>query len=189
MELKSLQQFYLAGGTALALQLGHRSSVDIDLFTSTDFNQTELDVILNDQFPSQFQKTGSNSVMYFCFLNDVKVDFINNRVPLQFPIVASDGIRLATVKDIAPLKMKAIFQRGSKKDFIDFYVLLQHFTLEELLLLFYQQFPTIDAGQLLLSLNYFDDAENDVMPKLYFDESWAEIKSFINRIVLDYLKH
>jgi len=189
MGLGFLNDFYLVGGTALALQLGHRNSVDIDLFTHNDFDVDRLSNDLATHFGDAFQQTGSNKIMLFCFINNVKVDFVNNRTQLQFPLQHIEDIILADVKDIAPLKMKAIFGRGSKKDFIDLYVLLQEFEVEELLNLFKTKFPFIDIGQLLISMHYFGDAENDVLPKLYIDASWQEMKSFISKKIIAYLKN
>ncbi len=188
MAVPFLKDFYLVGGTGLALLLGHRNSVDIDMFTHLSHVPNELSEKLTDYFGERYQKTGSNNSMLFCFINDVKVDFVNNKTPLLFPLHTFDEIRIAEVKDIAPLKMNAIFGRGSKKDFIDLYVLLNIFEIDELIELFKKKFPSVDIGQLLINMYYFGDAETDGMPKLYKNANWEQIKRSISQKIIAYLK-
>lgn len=188
MEVPFLQEFYLVGGTGLALQIGHRNSIDIDLFTFKDYSPENLADSLSEYFGEAFQRTNNNKSMLFCYINNVKVDFVNNHTPLKYPINFIEGIRIADIKDIAPLKMKAIFGRGSKKDFIDLYVLLKQFEVEPLIDLFKAKFPSYDIGQLLMSMYYFGDAEKDAMPKLYINTDWEKIKTFIAQKIIAYLK-
>jgi len=183
-----LNDFYLVGGTGLALQIGHRNSIDIDLFTHLDYSPETLTEELTDFFSDAFQKTGNNKSMLFSYINDVKVDFVNNKTPLLYPLNVIEGIRIADIKDIAPLKLKAIFGRGSKKDFVDLYALLQQFEVDELIHLFKQKFPSLEVGQLLISMYYFGDAEQDAMPKLYINVNWEEIKNYIAEKIMGYLK-
>ncbi len=138
MTLNELSQFYLVGGTALALLYGHRNSVDIDLFTFHDFDTGSLQEILLNEF-QDIQITGDKKIMLFAYINEVKVDFVNNKTTLLYPVAEMDGIRLADVKDIAALKLKAIFQRGSKKD-SRIICLLKHYKIEELLSFFFSCF-------------------------------------------------
>lgn len=126
--------------------------------------------------------------MLFCYINDVKVDFVNNKIPLQFPVDNFDAIRIADVRDIAPLKMNAIFGWGSKKDFIDLYMLLKQFEVGELIEFFKKQFPSVDIGQLLISMYYYGYAELDAIPKLYINTNWEEIKKYISQKIIAYLK-
>lgn len=188
MSAPFLKDFYLVGGTGLALLLGHRNSVDIDMFTHLPYVPDELSQELTDYFGERYQKTGSNKSMLFCYINDVKVDFVNNKIPLLFPVHSFDDTRIADVRDIAPLKMNAIFGRGSKKDFIDLYVLLNQFEVGELIELFKKQFPSVDIGQLLISMYYYGDAESGAQPKLYIDTTWEEIKKSISQKIIAYLK-
>ena len=187
MALNELSQFYLVGGTALALLYGHRNSVDIDLFTFRDFDTESLQKILLDKFQNT-QITGDRKIMLFAYINDIKVDFVNNKTTLIYPVNEMDGIRFADVKDIAALKLKAIFQRGSKKDFTDLYVLLKHYKIEELLNFFSTAFPGIDVGQLLLSMQYFGDAEETLMPELHIKTDWNNIKKEVAQKVIRYIK-
>jgi len=187
MTIDEISQFYLVGGTALALLYGHRNSVDIDLFTSRDFDSTFIHEILLNKFEN-IRITGDRKIMLFAYINDIKVDFVNNKTTLLYPVVEMDGIRFADIKDIAALKLKAIFQRGSKKDFTDLYVLLKHYKIEELLNFFSTVFPGIDVGQLLLSMQYFGDAEETLMPELHIKTDWANIKKEVAQKVIRYIK-
>lgn len=100
--------------------------------------------------------------------------------------VCEDGLILASPKDIAALKINAIEGRGSRKDFIDVYLLLQHYSLEELLKYYSQKYPNYSIFRALLSLTYFDDAENEAMPKMFIPDSWDEIKNHIADVVRKY---
>jgi predicted nucleotidyltransferase component of viral defense system len=186
MQIDIVDPFYLVGGTALALLYGHRDSVDIDLFTHHDFSVERIEQVLLSEFDN-VQINGTNKIMLFCMINDVKVDFVNHGVKPRFAIQTIDGIRLLNAKDIAAFKLKAIFQRGSKKDFCDLYTLLHHFSLQELIDYCLTTFPQINIGQLLLSLQYFTDAEETQLPKLYINATWPQIKTFIQQQVTAYI--
>lgn len=188
MEQPFLDEFYLVGGTALALQIGHRTSVDIDLFTHINYSPLDLNDELIETFGNIYQKTSNNRSMLFSYLNDIKVDFVNNKTPLLYPLIIEENIRMADIRDIATLKMNAIYGRGSKKDFIDLYVLLEKFSVEELVELFHKKFPNVAIGQLLISMYYFGNAEQDAMPKLFISTNWEKIKKIIASKILDYLK-
>jgi len=146
-----------------------------------------LQKILLDKFQNT-QISGDRKIMLFAYINDIKVDFVNNKTILIYPVNEMDGIRFADVKDIAALKLKAIFQRGSKKDFTDLYVLLKHYKVEELLNFFSKAFPGIDVGQLLLSMQYFGDAEETLMPELHIKTDWNNIKKEVAQKVIRYIK-
>lgn len=188
MEQSFLAEFYLVGGTALALQIGHRTSVDIDLFTHINYSPLDLNDELIEAFGNLYQKTSSNRSMLFSYLNEIKVDFVNNKTPLLYPLIIEENIRMADIRDIATLKMNAIYGRGSKKDFIDLYVLLEKFSVEELVELFHKKFPNVAIGQLLISMYYFGNAEQDAMPKLFISTNWEKIKKTVASKMLDYLK-
>lgn len=117
MALPALASFYLVGGTALALQLGHRKSLDLDLFTQKAFDNAALLDLLAAQFDIRVEADESN--MLITTLEGIKVDFIKMGYPILFPAQTTEGIRMLDLRDIAPMKLKAIAQRGSKKDFFD----------------------------------------------------------------------
>lgn len=188
MQLSYLKDFHLVGGTGLALQLGHRKSIDIDLFTYKDFDSAGLSQKLASDFGDNFIQRDAKSVMLFCFVNEVKTDFVNTRVPLLFEPQLEEEIRLADIRDIAILKLQAILKRGSKKDFIDLFVLLQNFSIEDLFGWFSKKYPSVEVAQLLISMTYFEDAEDEVMPELYIQTTWNAIKKFIRNKVNDFIK-
>ena len=121
-----LKDFYLAGGTALALQLGHRKSIDLDFFSQKYPSQEQLIQALNKYQPVIAQQaTGTLDV----FIDEVKVSFFDYKYTLLEDTYLYKQVRLASTLDIACMKIAAISQRGTKKDFVDLYVLLQKYTL------------------------------------------------------------
>ncbi|MEK9151396.1 MAG: nucleotidyl transferase AbiEii/AbiGii toxin family protein [Patescibacteria group bacterium] len=171
-----IEDFYLVGGTALALHLGHRESIDLDFFSAQDFSLEKLKkaVVVLGRYRLTNEEAGTLDGM----LDDVKLTFIRYEYPLLFPLVDFGGVRLADERDIACMKIDAVSSRGSKKDFIDIYFLLEKYTLSELLSFFEQKYSSIEYNRLhlLKSLAYFDDAEEDVMPKMLKDVSWGAVK-------------
>ena len=158
MSINQIDQFYLVGGTALALQLGHRFSVDLDLFTPQPFDKTGLLDMLNETFDIMVESEGTS--MLITNINSIKVDFVKMSYPILFPPIIEEGVRMLDIKDIAPMKLKAVTQRGSKKDFYDIYYLLDHLSIDEILGLFKEKFKQHEVFHVIKSLSYFDDAEN-----------------------------
>lgn len=179
MAMPPLEPFYLVGGTALALQLGHRISVDLDLFTSQPFDKTELWSVLTQAFDEVTLESEGGS-MLITNINQVKVDFVKMSYPILFPALETEGVRMLDIRDIAPMKLKAIAQRGSKKDFYDIFFLLDLLPLEEMLHVFRDKFRQQEVFHIVKSLTYFDDAENYANP-LVFDQSvtWSSVKDKI----------
>lgn len=113
-------RFYLAGGTALALQIGHRMSVDLDYFLPADFNTQELKQHITDSFPSCSAKIlFEEKNTLWCTINDVKVSFITRKDILLKPTRDEDVFRLASVEDITVMKLNAICNRDEFKDYFD----------------------------------------------------------------------
>jgi predicted nucleotidyltransferase component of viral defense system len=183
MCLPQLEHFYLVGGTALALQMGHRESVDLDLFSPELFDKSELVDMLNGLF-EDLRIESEGATMLVTTINSVKVDFVKMSYPLLFPPVVTEGVRMLTLKDIAPMKLKAVTQRGSKKDFFDIYFLLEQMPVEEMLHLFKEKFKQHEIFHVVKSLAYFEDAENYADPRV-FDSSvtWNKVKSTIRKAV------
>ena len=120
-------------------------------------------------------------------IDGVKIDFVNySRYPWIDDPVIEDGILLASPKDIAAMKVNAIIGRGSRKDFVDIYYLLQHFTLDEILSFYQQKYSNASLFRALLSLTYFNDAELQYMPEMLEDVGWDEMKQTILKAVKDY---
>ena len=177
-----LQDCRLVGGTSLALQFGHRSSVDLDMFGDVpDDNQALLDIL--ERFGTVRGQKTSKYIKSFV-VDAIKVDFVNySRYPWIDDAVVEDGLRLASPKDIAAMKTYAVQNRGSKKDFIDMYFLLQHFTLEEILGFYSQKYPNYSMFRTRMSLTYFEDAENQECPKMWVDVDWKTVKESISKAV------
>ena len=174
----------LVGGTALALQYGHRNSIDLDFFGQLDDDAEEVKAILRKHGKLSVIKESRNIKIYL--LNNIKVDFVNyNYSWIDAPIL-EDELRLASPKDIAAMKINAIEGRGTKKDFIDIYFLLQHYTLHEILTFYQQKYPENSIFRALMSLSYFEDAETQIMPVMYVPISWDEIKTTIQSQVNQY---
>lgn len=189
MKLEVLSNFYLVGGTALALHLGHRISVDLDLFTEFEFESNE---VLNElqgkfNFVVLLQKEKNSLSLNFNLPKDsdswVKVDFIKYPYPKLNKILEIDGIRLFSVEDIIPMKLAALSNRGAKKDFYDIYEILKRYSLTEVLDLFGKKFPNVEHFYLVKSLTYFDDAESDFDPISLNQISWVEVKTELVKLV------
>jgi len=174
-----IDDFYLAGGTCLALHIGHRQSIDFDFFIQDDFDTSSiinrLTKIGNYQRDNEEKNTINGS------LNGIRISFFGYRYNIIDDFIFFNKIRLAGLKDIAAMKLEAIAGRGSKKDFIDLFFLLQQYTLEEIF-----SFHTLKYGiglnnqyHHLKSLVYFTDAENEAMPVMIKPLLWSDVKSHI----------
>lgn len=129
MKDEMLKDFNLVGGTSLSLQIGHRLSIDIDLFTTKDFNEQALLKHLANTYPITIRDVFNNTILLD--IDKIKVDILAHQYPWQKPIVTKDGIRLASLEDIGAMKLHAIFQNGTRiKDFIDMHFLLEHHPLK-----------------------------------------------------------
>jgi hypothetical protein len=174
----------LAGGTSLALQIGHRKSVDIDLFGTIRGDEYEISNALQKLGKVTTIKKSANIGIYI--INGIKADIVNYSYPWLQEAVVKDGLKLAGDKDIAAMKLAAITGRGTKKDFIDLFFLLKKYTLREMLNLYNKKYE--DGSELLVlkSLSYFLDAEKDEPPIMLQDINWDVIKSHILRQVANF---
>jgi len=175
--------WYLAGGTALALFAGHRQSLDLDFFTpEKDFSVEKL--LANLQSPEWIADITEPGTVYGR-LCTAKISFIS----YPFFVYKQEpqwygSVRILSPHDIAVMKIIAISQRGKKRDFIDLYWYIHNSEpLTTILKRLPKQYPTIahDYHHILKSLAYFDDAENDPMPELFFTADWKIIKSYFKR--------
>lgn len=179
-KIQSLEMFKdarLVGGTALALQLGHRKSIDLDFFGSIDASLQEIASALST-FAS-VSPLSESSMKRFLIVDGVKVDVVNYPYSWIDEPVIEDGVALAGIKDIAAMKLSAITNRGTRKDFVDFYFLLKYFSFEELINLYVQKYSDTQLFTTLKSLTYFDDAEQDPMPAMMVTLEWEDVKSLI----------
>jgi hypothetical protein len=185
---------YLAGGTSLALQIGHRQSIDFDFYTDKHFKKG----ILNKTFSEQLASWRFN------LLRDIDDTFEANIAPdihlscfyYKYPLLKKprliSGVLVVSLKDIAAMKLVAISQRGTRRDFIDMYYLLQYFNLKEVLRLTQEKFPEFDIYNGLRGLLYFYDADNDpaLERSMVFDKqlSWTKVKKNLVSKVKDFQK-
>lgn len=184
MTIEELKKTRLVGGTALALQLGHRISDDLDFFGSFD---SAFDLSESFSDIPDVEKTGANRTMQFFNLNGIKVDFINLEYPWIKDVVNIDGVRLASIEDIAALKVNAIIGRGTRKDFVDLFFLLKRFSLKEILSFYEEKYEKKANIQIALrSMVFFDDAESDPMPVMLKPFDWSEAKERIQDSVRQY---
>ena len=183
-ELKGMR---LVGGTSLALQYGHRQSIDLDFFGHINVGQDELVAKLSET--GSLTVTNRTPHILQTIINNVKVDFVEYGFYkwIDQPIIEA-GICLASDKDIAAMKVNAIMGRGSKKDFIDLFVLLQRYSLSEILQFYKLKYPEYSEYRALLSMTYFEDAEMQDTPRLFIQDSWEDIKLTIIDTVRDYQK-
>lgn len=182
---RELQHFSLAGGTALALQLGHRMSIDLDFFTQQSFDTNELFEFLRGTFTVSncTQTTNSLSLYMQSQREDIKVDIIRHNYPLLYPVQKVQHIQILSLQDIAAMKLNAIANRGCKKDFYDVYALLNHFSIQQLLIFFEKKYPQNNSYAVVKSLVYFADADIEPEPISLSDTTWDEIKTHFRTIV------
>lgn len=175
----------LVGGTSLALQYGHRQSIDLDFFGHQPVSNEDILAMLKRVGDCQVLRTTSN--VQQVVVDGVKVDVVNYSCYdwIDAPVL-EDDIVLASPKDIAALKVNAIEGRGTRKDFVDVYVLLQHYSLEQILEFYKQKYPEYSIFRALMSLTYFDDAEQLLMPTMFIDDSWEHMKEVIVAAVNEY---
>jgi hypothetical protein len=157
------EDFYLAGGTGLALQIGHRDSVDFDFFSADDFDTQKLYEKIRSVFSGfDILKTQEEKNTLTVFINkDIKLSFFTYKYPLLEPLAEDEFIKAASIFDIACMKFSAITGRASNKDYIDLYFILQDHSLKILLEKCSIKMPGLDPILILKSLVYFDDLEEE----------------------------
>lgn len=176
-----LSETRLVGGTALALQYGHRMSVDLDFFGSIDSDAVDLKLQLREMGKLSVIKESKNINIFL--LDGIKIDIINYPYSWIDDAVKEDNIVLASPQDIAAMKINAIEGRGSKKDFIDIYFLLQHYSIHDILGFYAKKYPEYSIFRALMSMTYFEDAENQFMPRMFVNIDWEEIKETLRKEV------
>ena len=186
-----LKEFYLVGGTGLALIMGHRKSEDIDLFTPIDFNSADLLEKLESDFNYSMDYIETNTVKGS--ISGVKVDLLAHKYPLVQELWEIEDLRIASMDDISAMKVNSIVNDGTRaKDFIDIYFLVneQGYTVRKLLENYKIKYGQRNAMHALKSLNYFEDVDIDNWPVLLKnkDLSWNEIKKGIDRACADYIR-
>lgn len=176
-----INRFYLAGGTALSLQIGHRSSVDLDFFSELDeldeASRTEIVRSLKLKDLQVLENVGGNLLM---LLDGVRIGFFGYGYPLVQEPAWLNNVALASLVDIGLMKCDALISRGSRKDFYDLYFISRLIPLENLLQFGEKKYPLFrDFAMVVLeSMILFDIADRDVQPELLVGVSWYQIKTY-----------
>lgn len=180
-----MQKFVLVGGTALSLQIGHRKSVDIDMFSVEDFDAREIEQKLQEDFGYFTNVLLKNGLMGT--IRNIKTDIIAHQYKWVHPVLEIEGIRMASLADIAAMKLNAIMGNGSRlKDFIDIAFLSSYFSFQQMLDFFEMKYPNNNSMMALKSIYYFDDIDFDVeIMYQHTPLSWDTIKSRIISMVKD----
>jgi len=183
--LPELKGFYLVGGTSLALQMGHRNSIDVDLFAREFFNGQSLATSLEKHLAVRTDVAIDGTLL--SNIHNVKVDFITHNYPYVRDPIAEEGITFLSMEDIAAMKLNAIIQSGQRlKDFIDIYFLLEHFSVKDMLHFFSVKYDYISPSMALKALIYFDDIDEAFdPPKLVQPLSLDQIKERIENATLN----
>lgn len=174
-----LDHAYLAGGTACALQLGHRISVDLDFFTQQEFDSKDLGATLSKIGRFELDRESWGTVVGQ--LEGVHFSIFFYKYPVLLPFQFFQGIRLADLRDIAAMKIAAISDRGLKRDFIDlYYICRSGISLQEMLDLYDRKYQTLASNMVHIqkSLVYFVDADASENPVLRKPTDWNQVKRF-----------
>jgi hypothetical protein len=177
------QGFYLAGGTGLALQMGHRTSVDVDLFTRDAFDPLLVRDALRGTPRLRILQLADNRL--HAEVAAIPSSFLRYAYPLLFNARRYHGLAVADVRDIACMKVDAVSSRGSRRDFVDLYFILREYRLAELLEWFDRKYESVAPSQVHLAkaLTYFDDAELEPMPHMLAAVNWSTVKEHLEREV------
>ena len=181
------EQYRLVGGTALALIHGHRKSIDLDFFGPKKIDTFEMLQFFKSI--GDIQEVRSSSKIDSLFLNNVKIDVVNYPYPWIDSVLKNEKIRIASSKEIAAMKIAAITNRGSKKDFYDLNKLLEIFSLQQILDFYTKKFTNSSVFFALKSIVCFDDAEEQEDPIMFDLTSWNDVKVNIIKAQLDFIRN
>jgi predicted nucleotidyltransferase component of viral defense system len=176
------KDFYLAGGTGLAFQLGHRKSYDFDFFSEERFNENKLfKKIISNLGDHQVQKTlADKSSLFVVFDNEINVNFLYYRYPLIKPTIKTKYLDLASLEDIACMKLLAISERIEFKDYVDIYYILKRIPLKKLINFFKKKIKDVDINFILKTLVDFGEIEVEPLEFMPSKKvSLEKIKKFI----------
>ena len=188
-------EFYLAGGTGLALQIGHRDSVDFDFFTKNSFDPNKLIKKLTKIFDRNSFKVIQieKNTLSILLNSEIKISFMTYDYSIVSPFISTEYLNIASIPDIACMKLSTIMQRSALKDYVDLYEIMKIYTLEQLLSFAKKKYPMIDSTIILKSLSYLEDIVDE--PLIYKNEELKpsinvlkqffqnEVKKYINKIL------
>ncbi|MDQ3847274.1 MAG: nucleotidyl transferase AbiEii/AbiGii toxin family protein [Bacteroidota bacterium] len=189
MDIPALHIFRLAGGTSLALQKGHRISIDIDLFAGQPFDNTMvLQALEAYLYPEKPAAVRTFPFGFFCIIQDIKTDFIFWGDSFIEEPVVEENIRMASPLEIFAMKLQAVISRKTKKDFFDIALLLQSIPLKNALEAYKKKYNEQDIAPVLKQLLYFEEADGDVDPNMLISFTWQEVKQIIMDAVQNFWK-
>ncbi len=189
MLMEELSQFQLVGGTAIALQLGHRKSIDIDLFSNESVNLKAVAQAIKNSYPDTPPVTLTGHSVG-AVIKGVKVDIYDDwSIPFQAPPLIEEGIRLAALEDLAAFKLSAIIGRREKKDYIDLFFLFKRLSANKVLNDFKTYEPLLSARSLLFALSEVDTARENrtPMPNMMMEFNWVDAKKVMRQAAKDYI--
>jgi len=185
MKIEELKSFRLVGGTSLSLQIGHRMSVDIDLFTDAPYDSIDfdrIDEVICSTFPTvEMGYGGNNSMGKSYFVGTSKEDLVKLDIfytdSFVFPQLIEQDIRFARLEEIAAMKLEVIGNNGRKKDFWDLHELMDHFSLNQMIEFYEKRYPySLTKKEIISQLTFFDNADEDFDPICLRNKYWGLIK-------------
>ncbi|MDA3816866.1 MAG: nucleotidyl transferase AbiEii/AbiGii toxin family protein [Prolixibacteraceae bacterium] len=184
-----LDNFYLVGGTALALKIGHRKSIDIDLFTNYKFDTEQLLENISNDFSFELFFSASNTLKGS--IQQIQIDILAHRYPLIGHPVIIEGIRMLSTEDIIAMKLNAISVSGQRvKDFIDIYFLLDNYSVKEMINFYKKKYTQYNEVNVIKSLTWYDDVDLSDWPLLLKNPKlkWKKVKEKITKATKAYLQ-
>lgn len=178
-ESRVVKDAYLAGGSALALHFGHRLSIDFDFFTPQKFDPVKLGKSLSKI--GKFEQDLAKGISLIGAFNGVKLSYFGYNYPLISTFSSFLNVNIAGVADIAAMKIVVLMDRGTKKDFVDLFELVNRgYGVEKIFSFYQKKYGRISNNifSIIKSLGYFDDAEKSDMPQMIKKVSWQEVKDF-----------
>jgi len=185
-----LKGFFLAGGTALALRIGHRKSVDLDLFSDFSFDVLYMQENLSYDFDFELYYSANNTIKGS--INGVKVDVLSHRYPVVDKPFVEEGIKIYSLPDIIAMKLNAIAGNGQRvKDFIDIYFLLKQFNIAQMVNFYKNKYSQYNEVIVLKSLVYFEDVDVTEWPVMIKEPKlkWEKIKRVLEQSVKEFIKN
>lgn len=175
-----LSDFFLVGGTALSLQIGHRISIDLDFFCLDDFDENDMLIRLEEKYAFRADFQAKNTLKGQ--IDGVKIDFITHKYPLVSPLLVEEKVRIAGLEDIAAMKLNAIAGNGTRlKDFIDLAYLSVHLTCAQIIDAYQNKYSTRNPVMVMKAMDYFNDIDfNEPIKMTDKNYSWKKIEKRLN---------
>lgn len=186
MQLPALNNFALVGGTNLCLRLGHRLSIDLDIFSNEDFESDDIIPAIKQKYP-QFNVYRQTKRSFAGFIDNLKIDIVLHQYPYLKDIEMIDDIRFVSIPDVVAMKLNAISKRGAKKDFYDLASLLDLYSINEMLDFFKIKYSNEEIGFVLHSMYYFDDADKQEDPISLTGQSWESVKFKVKQTIDNFI--